>query len=101
MMAQGSLTVTGKVIDGTNNEPLIGVNVSIKNEPGLGTITDINGKYIIKNVKPYSILVFTYVGFATEEIQVKDKSKIDLVMKEDVNNIIDEVVITGTGLKKK
>ena len=66
MMAQGSLTVTGKVIDGTNNEPLIGVNVSIKNEPGLGTITDINGKYIIKNVKPYSILVFTYVRFATE-----------------------------------
>ncbi len=101
MMAQGSLTVTGKVIDGTNNEPLIGVNVSIKNEPGLGTITDINGKYVIKNVKPYSSLVFTYVGFATEEIQVKDKSKIDLVMKEDVNNIIDEVVITGTGLKKK
>ena len=43
MMAQGSLTVTGKVIDGTNNEPLIGVNVSIKNEPGLGAITDING----------------------------------------------------------
>lgn len=101
IMAQGSHTVTGKVIDGTNNEPLIGVNVSIKNEPGLGTITDINGKYTIKNVKPYSTLVFTYIGFATEEIQVKDKYKIDLVMKEDLNNVIDEVVITGTGLKKK
>ena len=42
-----TITVTGIVTD-TNKEPLIGVNVSIANMPGLGAITDINGKYLLK-----------------------------------------------------
>mgnify|MGYP000019192128 FL=1 len=100
-VAQDAFTVTGKVIDGTSNEPLIGVNVTIKNEPGLGTITDINGKFTIKDVTAYNILIFSYVGYDQLEVPVKNKRTLDIVMKESENNLIDEVVITGTGLKKK
>lgn len=53
--AQENITVTGTVMD-TNNEPMIGVNVSIENMPGLGAITDINGKFTIK-MPPYNKLV--------------------------------------------
>lgn len=60
-LAQESIVVTGVVTD-TNKEPMIGVNVSISNIPGLGAITDLNGKYSIK-MPPYHKLVFTYIGF--------------------------------------
>ena len=55
-----NVTVTGIVTD-ANKEPLIGVNISILNMPGLGVITDMNGKYNIK-VPAYNRLVFSYIG---------------------------------------
>ena len=61
-LAQESIVVTGVVTD-TNKEPMIGVNVSISNIPGLGAITDLNGKYSIK-MPPYHKLVFTYIGIS-------------------------------------
>lgn len=94
------ITVTGVVLDNITNEPLIGVNVSVKNVPGLGSITDINGRYVIK-VEPYSRLIFSYVGFETLEILVKNQSKVDVKMKEAEASVLDEVVITGTGVQKK
>lgn len=69
--SQKKIEITGTVLD-NNNEPLIGVNVTIKNMPGLGSITDINGKYRIKT-EPYSHLIFSYVGFKTQEVLVKTK----------------------------
>lgn len=56
MVAGKNVTVTGIVTD-ANKEPLIGVNISILNMPGLGVITDMNGKYNIK-VPAYNRLVF-------------------------------------------
>ena len=46
-MAQQAITVSGVVAD-SNKEPLIGVNITVKDVPGLGAITDVNGKYTIK-----------------------------------------------------
>ena len=93
------IEVTGIVTD-VNKEPLIGVNITVKNMPGFGVMTDVNGKYKIK-VPDYSTLIFSYVGFQSREILVKDKRVIDVVMKEDENNVLDEVTITGTGAQKK
>ena len=64
-MAQKTVTVSGIVSD-SNKEPLIGVNIIVKDVPGLGAITDINGKYTIK-VEPYNRLVFSYIGYKTQE----------------------------------
>ena len=98
-LAQESIVVTGVVTD-TNKEPMIGVNVSISNIPGLGAITDLNGKYSIK-MPPYHKLVFTYIGFEKVEVLVKEQRTDNVTMKEASAREIDEVVITGTGAQKK
>ena len=98
-LAQESIVVTGVVTD-TNKEPMIGVNVSISNIPGLCSITDLNGKYSIK-MPPYHKLVFTYIGFEKVEVLVKEQRTVNVTMKEASAREIDEVVITGTGAQKK
>ena len=94
-----TIEVTGVVTD-TNKEPLVGVNVTVKDKPGLGAITDINGRYKI-NIEEFSRLVFSYIGFDTQEILVKRQSLVNVSMKESDAREIDEVVITGTGAQKK
>ena len=91
--------IKGTVVD-PSGEPLIGVNVTVKNMPGFGSITDIDGNYKI-NVEPYSTIVFSYIGFKTQEVLVKSGKNINIKMKEDDASILDEVVITGTGAQKK
>ncbi len=96
---QQTIEITGKVTD-SNKEPLIGVNVTVKNMPGFGSVTDIEGNYKIK-VPNYSYLIFSYVGFDRQEIFIKEKKVINVVLKETDEATIDEVVITGTGAQKK
>lgn len=67
---------------------------------GLGTITDINGKYKIK-MEPYHRLIFSYIGFDKVEVLVKEQRVINVAMQESEASVIDEVVITGTGAQKK
>ena len=97
--AQESAMITGVVTD-ENKEPLIGVNIAIQNMPGLGVITDINGRYKIK-ASAYDRLVFSYIGYETVVVLVKEQKTINVKMKEAASTIIDEVVITGTGAQKK
>ena len=98
--AQERLEITGTVSD-ANGDPIIGVNVTIKDATGLGVITDIDGHYKIK-VEPYKTLVFSYIGFQNVEVLVKgDKHVIDVKMSEEKINAVDEVVITGMGAQKK
>ena len=96
---QEKIEISGIVLD-QNKEPLVGVNVSVKDIPGLGAITDINGKFKIK-VEPYQWLVFTFIGFDKQEILVKEQKSINVIMQEAKATAIDEVVITGTGAQKK
>lgn len=97
--AQNVVEVTGLVTD-SNKEPLIGVNVSIKDMPGLGAITDINGKYRIK-VEQFQRLIFSYVGFDKKEVLIKEQRVVNIMLKESEASSLDEVVITGTGAQKK
>lgn len=93
------LLVTGVVMD-ENKEPLPGANVIVKDVPGLGATTDADGKYEIK-VQSYQRLLFSYVGFETQDILVKKETVINVVLKEAKLSVLDEVVITGTGATKK
>lgn len=100
--AQGGkkqIEVTGTVLD-ENKEPLIGVNIVVKDVPGLGAVTDIDGKYKIK-MEPYNRLVFTYIGYEKQEILVKEQTVVNVVMRVSESLAIDEVVITATGARKK
>ena len=98
-MAQEEVTVKGVVTD-TNGEPLIGANIIVKDMPGLGTITDLDGKYSLK-VTTFRTLVFSYIGFQSEEVLVKDQRVINMTLKESVTQLIDELVVTATGPQEK
>lgn len=97
--AQKKIEVTGVVMD-INKEPLVGVNVTVKDQAGLGAITDINGRYKI-SIEEFSRLVFSYIGFDEQEVLVKRQQVVDVIMKESEASELDEVVITGTGAQKK
>ncbi|KAA8476399.1 TonB-linked SusC/RagA family outer membrane protein [Arcticibacter tournemirensis] len=93
------VTVKGRVVD-EKNEALPGVSVTVKDMPGLGVPTDINGKYTIKTDK-YRVLVFSFIGFVTREILIKDELEINVVLKEAESNALEEIVVTATGPQKK
>jgi TonB-linked SusC/RagA family outer membrane protein len=99
VLAQETVTVRGKVTD-TQGEPMIGVNISIIDAPGLGTTTDLKGNYELK-MKPYQRLAFTYIGYETVEVLVKDEYVINITMKEAEASELEEVVVTGMGTQRK
>jgi len=94
-----SIQVSGTVTD-ENDEPMIGVNIYVKNEPGFGVNTDLDGKYSI-TVRRNATLVFSYIGYGKTEVEVDGKSVINVKLTSDDVNVLDEVVITGTGAQKK
>ncbi|WP_281616227.1 SusC/RagA family TonB-linked outer membrane protein [Flammeovirga sp. SubArs3] len=85
-------TVTGTISDGA--EPLPGVTVVVKGTNS-GTITDLDGKYSI-SVSEGSTLVFSFIGYATQEIPVGTQSVINVPMEVDAEEL-DEVVVTALG----
>ena len=89
--------IKGTVVDATG-EPLIGVNVSVKGT-AIGIITDIDGKYTLE-VPTNATLVFSYIGYSTQELSVGNQTTINITMQEDTQNI-DEVVVVGYGVQKK
>ena len=92
-----------KVVKGTVTDvtglAVIGANVFVKGTTS-GTITDMDGKYVLNNVPDDAILVFSYIGFLEQEIKVAGKATIDVLLKEDSKKL-DEVVIVGYGTQKK
>ena len=95
-MAQGPAKVTGKVIDDLG-EPMIGVSVQVKGTTS-GAITDIDGNYSV-SVEPGATLVFSYVGYITQEHAVKGGT-LNVTLKEDTETL-EEVVVIGYGVQKK
>jgi len=95
MYAQ-TTTVSGTII-GEDSVPLIGVNVSVQGTTK-GTVTDINGNYSLE-VNKGDVLVFSYVGFSDQEMEVGDQSNLSLTMKEGTS--LDEVVVVAYGTQKK
>lgn len=89
------LTVTGQVLD-AQKEPLIGVSVLEKGTSN-GTITDLDGNFTL-NVSPEGTLVFSYVGYKTQELKASRQMQITL---EEDSEVLDEVVVIGYGSVKR
>ncbi|MDR1865987.1 MAG: SusC/RagA family TonB-linked outer membrane protein [Bacteroidales bacterium] len=98
LFAQGSVTVSGTVNDVDGN-PLPGVNVVIKGT-STGVVGDAAGKYSISVPDRESVLVFSFLGYATQEITVGDRTVISVTLNEDATEI-EEVVVVGYGTMKK
>lgn len=91
-------TLMGTVVDASTGETLIGVNVRIKGQEG-GTITDIDGNFQL-DVTSSTELIFSYVGYKTQEVMVGDLGVITVQLESD-NEVLDEVVVVGQGTQKK
>ncbi|MEO6523726.1 MAG: TonB-dependent receptor [Mucilaginibacter sp.] len=91
--------VTGKVTD-ENGEVLIGVSVKLKGSV-TGTTTDLNGKYALTVPDDKAILVFTYIGYDTQEIAIGNKSVINLKLKTKANSLTEVNVTVAYGTQKK
>ncbi len=96
--AQKEITVTGTITDETG-ETLIGASVVVKNQPGLGTVTDMDGNYKIKT-GPNEILVISYIGYNSVEVPIQNRIKIDVVLTTG-GTTIDEVTVVGAGVQRK
>lgn len=92
-------TITGTVSD-SKQEPLIGVNVTLKGNTGVGTITDIDGNYTLSIPSDKATLVFSYIGYTSQEVGVGQQTAINVVLQEDAQ-ALDEVVVVGYGVVKK
>lgn len=94
---QARLPISGKITD-VHGEELIGVSISVKGTTG-GTITDVNGNYNLQ-AEPGQTLVFSYIGYTTQEVVVNNQQILNIQMLEDSQNL-EEVVVVGYGVQKK
>ena len=90
--------VTGKITD-TKGAVLPGVNISLKGTL-IGTIADMEGKYSIPVPEGNPTLVFSFIGFTSQEIAVSGNNTIDVKLSEELT-VLNEVVVTALGIKKE
>ena len=87
-------TITGNVVD-ENNEALPGVNVLVKGT-SIGTVTDVDGNYRLTTPDDAETLVFSSVGYQTEEIAIGNQTTINMTLLPDIQSL-QEVVVVGYG----
>jgi|WetSurMetagenome_2_1015567.scaffolds.fasta_scaffold03128_6 TonB-dependent starch-binding outer membrane protein SusC len=97
-MAQ-TVQISGTVTSSEDGLPLPGVTISVKGTT-LGTLTAADGKYILPVPASASTLVFSFVGFKTQDVAIDGRTKIDVVLAQDVFKV-DEVIVVGYGVQKK
>ena len=90
-------TITGQVVD-AKGEPLIGVSILVKGTTD-GAITDLDGNYKIMTKSNNPVVVYSYIGYKTQEIPLKGQTAINITMMDDTQ-VIDEVVVTALGIKR-
>lgn len=97
-MAQNK-TVKGVVLD-NERDPLIGVTVAVPGNPSMGAVTDIDGKFSLSVPDGIKTLVFSYIGYQTQEVNIAGRSYFDVIMQSD-QKLLDEVVVIGYGSMKR
>jgi TonB-linked SusC/RagA family outer membrane protein len=91
-------TVSGTVTSVEDGSTLPGVNVLLQGTNS-GVVTDIDGKYTIAVPQEGGILVFTFIGLATQEVEIGSRSTVDVQMASDVQQL-SEVIVTGYGIER-
>lgn len=93
-----NITVKGVVVD-AGGEPVIGASVQLKGAAGVGTITDVDGKFTL-SVPANGVLQISYIGYKTTEVRVNGQAGLKVTLQEDTETL-DEVVVVGYGIQKK
>ncbi|HOF22373.1 MAG TPA: carboxypeptidase-like regulatory domain-containing protein, partial [Bacteroidales bacterium] len=98
VMAQ-TVQITGTVTGSEDGLPLPGVNVTVKGTT-IGSITGADGKYVLSLPVSAQTLVFSFIGFVTQEVPIQGRTDINVVLKQDLYNV-DEVVVVAYGTVQK
>ena len=98
VMAQ-TVQIMGTVTSSEDGLPLPGVTISVKGTT-LGALSGADGKYLISVPSSATTLVFSYIGFKSQEIAIEGKTKVDALLAQDVFKV-DEVIVVGYGVQKK
>lgn len=93
------IDIQGTITASEDNMPLPGVSILVEGT-SIGTITDFDGNYILKNVKSDAILTFSYIGYVRIKTPVQGRKFISISLKEDTQQL-DEIVITGYTTERK
>lgn len=97
--AQKGITVRGTVLD-SNGETIIGASVVLKGNNSIGTISDIDGNFVLTVPNEKSTLIVSYVGMKPQEVKVVSKGLFKVVLEDDTKQL-EEVVVVGYGQQKK
>ena len=97
--ANAQKVISGVITDTETMEPIIGVSVVVKGTT-IGTITDFDGNYSLELPEDAETVVFSFVGFETQEIVIGDQSIINVEMSQG-SELLNEVVVTGYGTVKE
>lgn len=97
-----TFTIQGVVLDpALNNEPLIGVSIYLKDRPGVGTTTDIDGKFSIKASRG-DILIFSYLGYENyEQLVTKEEKNLKVELKSSSVQLDEAVIVGSMGTQRK
>lgn len=90
--------VSGTVFDGADGSTIPGASVYLKGTT-LGTVTDIDGKFVL-SVEPNSTIVISFVGYSTQEMVVQPNSTVNVILQSEVT-ALDELIVIGYGVQKK
>ncbi|WP_308990405.1 TonB-dependent receptor [Mariniflexile litorale] len=93
------MQVSGKITDGYDGQPLFGVNVIVKGTIR-GVSSDMDGGYLMDKVSPSDVLIFSFIGYADQEIKIGTQKEINVVLQPSAD-VLDEMVVVGYGVKKK
>ena len=95
---QSKIKITGTVVDQAGI-PIIGANITVKNQTGTGTITDIDGRFTLE-IPANSTLSISYIGYKNQEIRVTSSKPLTIKLQDDAE-VLDEVVVTALGIKRE
>jgi TonB-linked SusC/RagA family outer membrane protein len=94
-----NVTISGEITDGTTEEVLPGVSISVKGSANIGTVSDLNGKYSL-SIPAGSVLVYSFIGYKTQEENVGNRMIINVSLQES-RELLDEVIVIGYGTVRK
>ncbi len=100
MAVQSQINITGKVTFANDSDGAIGVNILLKEDNSVGTITDIDGSFSMSVPSKSSTLIFSYIGYNSVEVVVGDQKEINVSLSENAS-VLNEVVVTGYTNQKR
>jgi TonB-linked SusC/RagA family outer membrane protein len=97
--AQQSKTISGIVTD-VFNEPVVGANIYLSKTGNISAMTNIEGKFALNVPADTKQLTVSFIGYVTQNIDVKDKTSINVTLEED-SKLLNEVVVTALGISRE